>query len=187
MTSKLASESMATDAPLLEALRSGWRQAQAIFREMFPGPVSLLEPHVGPAHQIECPPESIVVGMRFEGVAPGLAALALSHTSARALVVSLLGGEADGSGPDDAEVLSLLTDTALELANIVLNAVLAEAGRTLSETYRFEIPVLMTAEELAAACDARTYLLRGEILCGGTLPASAQVVVRRASSGRAGR
>lgn len=188
MTGELARELTATDAVLLEALRDGWRQAQEVFREMFPGPVSLLEPYVRTTHLIECPPESIVVGMRFDGGAPGLAALSLGRTAARVLVVSLLGGnEAHGRRPDDAEVLSLLADTSLELANIVLNAVLAEAGRVLSEIYRFEVPVLMSAKELAAAADARTYLLRGEIVCGDSPPAPTQVIIRRAWSGGGGR
>ncbi len=183
MTSELAPEPMATDAALLEALRDGWREAQTVFQEMFPGPVSLLEPVVGITDLVELLPDTIAVGMRFEGRSPGLAALSLDCTAARALVVSLLGsGEAD-----DAEVLSLLTDTSLELANIVLNAVLAEAGRALSETYRFEVPALMTADELAVPYGCRACLLRGEIVCGEALPAPAQVIIRRASSGERGR
>ncbi len=167
-----------SDAILLGALRSGWRRAQVVFREMFPRPVSLLELSAGPEDtggQPYSPQESIIVGMRFHGSVSGLAALILERAAAGRLVESLFGE----ARPDHSEVLSLLVDTSLELGNVVLNAIVAEAGRALAETYHFDVPTLLSADELEAPEGARVFLLRGEIAFEASHAAAARVIVHR--------
>lgn len=151
---------------LVAPLRDGWRQSQAILAEMFEVPVSFGEPVVDEKMGAAFVADDRVsaVGMSFAGDADGLALLLVSRSAVQPLVVALLGG----ADADPDEVLAFYPTTVVELGNVVLNSVVAEVGRALDETYRFELPALLSQRELAERLDSAAggIVLVGEATVG---------------------
>lgn len=141
-------------AVLEASLREGWRQSRSILTEMFDVPVVFTEPVLDDegAALLAADSGSWVVGMSFTGGSNGLALLLVSRVAVRPLVVALLGEAA--ADPDDA--LPFLPTTVVELGNVVLNSVVAEIGRALGETYRFELPALLSRQETTSRFETAT-------------------------------
>lgn len=141
-------------ATLVTALREGWRQSQGILAEMFEVPVSFGEPVIDDdgIGVFAADDRSWAVMMTFTGGSSGAALLVISRAAARPLVTAVLGDETGGS--DDA--LAFYPTTVVELGNVVLNSVVAEAGRALDESYVFELPGLVSRPELNGMLESAT-------------------------------
>ena len=141
-------------AALVTALRKGWRQSQAILAEMFEVPVTFGEPVIDDEGigAFAADDRSWAVGMTFAGGSSGAALLVISRAAVQPLVTALLGDEKVSS--DDA--LAFYPTTVVELGNVVLNSVVAEAGRALDETYLFELPGLVSRPELIEMLESAT-------------------------------
>lgn len=141
-------------AALVTALREGWRQSQAILAEMFEVPVTFGEPVIDDEGigAFAADDRSWAVAMTFAGGSSGAALLVISRAAVQPLVTALLGDETVST--DDA--LAFYPTTVVELGNVVLNSVVAEAGRALDETYLLELPGLVSRPELIGMLESAT-------------------------------
>lgn len=135
-------------ATFVGSLCEGWRQAQTILAEMFEVPVAFSEPTISNdlVASFATDEGSSAVGMAFTGDSSGFALFIVSPGTMQPLVAALLGE----SVTDPDAVLAFFPTTVVELGNVVLNSVVAEVGRTLGESYRFELPVLCSGREVSS-------------------------------------
>jgi chemotaxis protein CheY-P-specific phosphatase CheC len=164
----IVGSSTASRSTMVASLCDGWRNAESIFCEMFELSVVFGAPEVSEDASLAPQPDTLVVGMSFDGPSRGLAFLSLPRASARRLVAALLGESDEHSD----EVLSLIATTVLELGNVVLNSVVAEVGGNLGETYRFSLPELIGVDGIDArlAAASERFLLSGDACVGGDEP-----------------
>jgi hypothetical protein len=149
---RVTGEPAGSRSALAASLREGWRQAQGILSEMFELPVTFGPPVIDDGGTARFAEEDglSAVGMAFTGGSSGIALLVVSRSAVQPLVVALLGEAA--TDPDD--ILAFYPTTVVELGNVVLNCVVAEVGRTRDETYRFELPAILSHRELKERLDS---------------------------------
>lgn len=168
------------------SLQLGWSDSERVLAELFEIPVILSEPivrtvdgFVAAVHEPATESDTTVVVMRFQAASEqGLAALLLPRSSARSLAAHLMGAD----DPYDAEVLALVPAAAVEMGNIVMNAILARVGASAGVHYHYEVPSIRSAARLASAIEAAgtTWLMQGSIRVGQAPPAPLGVLVHRA-------
>ncbi|MFW5742410.1 MAG: hypothetical protein ACOCW3_05275 [Spirochaetota bacterium] len=149
---RVTGESAGSRSALAASLREGWRQAQGILTEMFQLPVTFGLPVIDDGGIARFAEEDglSAAGMAFTGGSSGIALLFVSRSAVQPLVAALLGEAV--TDPED--IVTFYPTTVLELGNVVLNCVVAEAGRTRDETYRFELPAILSHRELTEQFDS---------------------------------